>query len=388
MRRVLFSGLTAFKFKFVCSLPPLAPGVAARAPAAAPSTDAAAAPSTDVAPPTHPPTHPGRPGGLPPCTRNCQRGCERCCPSPGPRALALAMPLEVSLQDWQQEMRDRAFVRGSRVMVRLKRGVPPRRCRITLVRDVREEATWECDKRYQIVIEGWAHLGPTNVNAERLFWPEANMTPAWAERFAVAFGYPPNSGDHSAEVRCEPLVRHRHRRRHRAPRAPRHIRPSAQPSARLTYVGVVAASTVVALLPKAGDGGHREGQAGQRPALLRKADVAAEVVRRQVRRRRRKGTDPSRSLATRQRAHDAPASLAADRAPPCRLSPPGRSKPGAKRPRLEAPPRTAPRPVTPGGDDEQPPPELEGGHAGRSRPSRLSEVGEAAALVEWEVCGR
>ena len=205
------------------------------------------------------------------------------------------MDVEVPFRDWQQQMHDRAFVCGSRVMARLKRGVPPRRCRITLVRDVREEATWECDKRYQIVIEGWAHLGPTNVNAERLFWPEANMTPAWAERFAVACGYPPNSGDHSAEVCCEPLVRHRHRRRHRAPRAPRHTRPSAQPSARLTYVGVVAASAVVALLPRAGDGGHREGQAGQRPALLRKADVAAEVVRRQVRRRRRKGTDPSRS---------------------------------------------------------------------------------------------
>ena len=65
-------------------------------------------------------------------------------------------------------------------MVRLKHA-PPRRCQIKLVRDVREEATWECDERYEIAIEGWAHLGPTNVNA--------------------------------AEVRCEPLVRHRHRHR-------------------------------------------------------------------------------------------------------------------------------------------------------------------------------
>ena len=112
------------------------------------------------------------------------------------------MDVEVPFRDWQQQMHDCAFVCGSRVMVRLKRGVPPRRCVITLVRDVREEATWECDKRYQIVIEGWAHFGPTNVNAERLFWPEANMNPAWAERFAVAFGYPPNSGDHSVEVRA------------------------------------------------------------------------------------------------------------------------------------------------------------------------------------------
>lgn len=386
MRRVLFSGLTAFKFKFVCSLPPLAPGVAARAPAAAPSTDAAAAPSTDVAPPTHPPTHPGRPGGLPPCTRNCQRGCERCCPSPGPRALALAMPLEVSLQDWQQEMRDRAFVRGSRVMVRLKRGVPPRRCRITLVRDVREEATWECDKRYQIVIEGWAHLGPTNVNAERLFWPEANMTPAWAERFAVAFGYPPNSGDHSAEVRCEPLVRHRHRRRHRAPRAPRHIRPSAQPSARLTYVGVVAASTVVALLPKAGDGGHREGQAGQRPALLRKADVAAEVVRRQVRRRRRKGTGRSlrRGSALTTRPQASPLTALRPAVYPHRAGP-SQGRRGRASRRLPGPLRGPSRPAATTSSRRL---SWRVDTLRRSRPSRLSEVGEAAALVEWEVCGR
>jgi len=87
-------------------------------------------------PPTSlpPPAHPGRPGGLPPCARNCQRGCVVCCPNPGPRALALAMDVEVPFRDWQQQIHDRAFVCGSRVMVRLKRGVPPRRCRITLVR--------------------------------------------------------------------------------------------------------------------------------------------------------------------------------------------------------------------------------------------------------------
>jgi hypothetical protein len=48
--------------------------------------------------------------------------------------------VEVPFRDWQQEIRDRSFVCGSRVMVRLKHA-PPRRCQIKLVRDVREEAT-------------------------------------------------------------------------------------------------------------------------------------------------------------------------------------------------------------------------------------------------------
>jgi len=276
------------------------------------------------------------------------------------------MDVEVPFRDWQQQMHDCAFVCGSRVMVRLKRGVPPRRCRITLVRDVREEATWECDKRYQIVIEGWAHLGPTNVNAERLFWPEANMTPAWAERFAVACGYPPNSGDHSAEVRCEPLVRHRHRRRHRTPRAPRHTRPSAQPSARLIYVGVVAAS---------GTAGIGKGKLGKDPLFFAKPTSRPRSYDDRCVGGGGRARTPRARVATQQRAHDAPASLAADRAPPCRPSPPGRSKPGAKRPRLEAPSRTAPRPVTPGGDDEQPPPELKGGHAAEKPPESAERGG-------------